>query len=758
MKLYFMGIGGLMMGNVALIARQLGDNVVGSDTILYPPLEKLLRDNGCEILKGYSPENLQNVSPDAVIIGNAIGRGNPELEWFWDKKPFKFYSLPEFIRERVLEGRKTIAVCGTHGKTTTTTLAAYLLKNNGANPGWLIGGVPQDLPSGAEVGGVGTPFVIEGDEYDSAFFDKRAKFISYRPTIAVINNIEVDHLDIYRDLEDIKRSFNHMLRVIPSSGVVIANRDDENIRSLLPVKWVNTLWVSALDDPQADLLIKNYAETPEGSSFELVWRGKLWGKIAWGLGGLFNARNAAMASLAAACGSLSDVVTPGRGPATGGYLECNPQGVERSEVQKNNIGGSGVSKTDGIYSEAAGVGAAEPSNNSSFLGRTGRHCEGTMKWTEIVLYGVLPLRPCGNQIAPLHFRGKQIATVERRELGDRIDGLTVHFDTGVNVELRAAVDVSERLDRPRVFVFEAAPLDTFLVLGGEKAYWLTCDGAVKAESPLFRKWGEEEYWTTQIIEQENGAIVIYEAGVLAIDEALQVRWHKPKLLNDDFVAVEGNLLKFARDHDAEWFMSLEDGGTPQWGAAPSNNSPCIGAGEQGLGGWSQFDPTSLDLSTLANYLGVKRRQEIRHRSDSLVVVEDFAHHPTAVTLTLQSLRARFPGYRWIACLEPRSATVRTHAHQLTFPAALANADVTVLAPVHNAATLPPEKRLDTARVAEEIRAKGLAAHALKSCDEIPALLDKLTSEISQPTGVVFFSNGNFEGAMAKWLEKLSVAV
>lgn len=176
-----------------------------------------------------------------------------------------------------------------------------------------------------------------------------------------------------------------------------------------------------------------------------------------------------------------------------------------------------------------------------------------MKWTEITLRGAQPLQ----------FGGKRVGTVERRETADRIDGLAVHFDAGSHVELSAAVDVSEQLKCPRVFVIEGAPHDTFLLFGGEKACWLTSGGAVKTESPLFRKWGEEEFWTTRILDQKNGVVVIYEAGVMAIDEALQVRWHKPKLLNDDFVALEGNVLKFARDHDAESFMRLEDGNTPQ---------------------------------------------------------------------------------------------------------------------------------------------------------------------------------------------------
>lgn len=174
-----------------------------------------------------------------------------------------------------------------------------------------------------------------------------------------------------------------------------------------------------------------------------------------------------------------------------------------------------------------------------------------MKWTEIALIGVQSLQFCD----------KRLGTIERRETADRIDGLVVRFDTGASIELSAAVDVSEQLEHPRVFVFEGKSRDMFLLFGGEKAYWLSNDGIVKSEYPLFREWGEEEFWTTRILEQGGRVFVIYEVGVLAIDEMLHVRWHKPKLLNDYFVAVENDVLKFTRDHNAEWFMRLDNGNT-----------------------------------------------------------------------------------------------------------------------------------------------------------------------------------------------------
>lgn len=172
-----------------------------------------------------------------------------------------------------------------------------------------------------------------------------------------------------------------------------------------------------------------------------------------------------------------------------------------------------------------------------------------MKYTEITL----------RDVQPLPFGGKRIGTVQLHETADRIDGLAIHFDNGPHVELRAVVDVSEQLERPRVFVIEGALPDAFLLIGGENAYRITLDGMVKAEASLFRKWGEEEYWATRIIEHASGLIVIYEAGVMAIGEDLALRWHTRKLLNDDFTAIERNALKFCRDNDTEYFIQIDNG-------------------------------------------------------------------------------------------------------------------------------------------------------------------------------------------------------
>jgi hypothetical protein len=182
-----------------------------------------------------------------------------------------------------------------------------------------------------------------------------------------------------------------------------------------------------------------------------------------------------------------------------------------------------------------------------------------MEWTEIELTGV----------QSLHFKGKRIGTAERRETRDRTDSLSLHLDTAQRVELRAAVDVSERLSNPRVFVIEGTSSDTFLLFGGERLYWVSTSGEVRSEFATLRAWGNEEYWVTEIVQQHAAIVIIYESGVLMIDEALQVRWHQPKYFNDDLVAVAGNALHFRRDGDEEWLMRLEDGGiSPQELARP----------------------------------------------------------------------------------------------------------------------------------------------------------------------------------------------
>ena len=455
MRIYFMGICGTAMGNAALLVKEQGHEVLGCDAGVYPPMSEVLADAGIEVLEGFDAARLASLGPDQVVVGNAMSRGNPEVEWLLDQSEVAYISLPELFHDTVLPQRCPIVITGTHGKTTTSTLAAYLLERSGAKPGWLIGGVPNDLPGGAKLG-EGQPFVIEGDEYDSAFFDKRSKFIHYRPQVAVLNNLEFDHADIFRDLDDVQRTFRHFLRIIPASGYALINGDDANIAALMPAPWTQVIRVGVGEDN--DLRIMNFQDAPDGAQFDLVWKGKLWAHVQWPMHGFFNAQNAAMASLAAALGS-------------------------------------------------------------------------------------------GSQ-----------------------------------------------------------------------------------------------------------------------------------------------------------------------------------------------DPGEFDLSALANFQGVRRRQDVLHSDDDWTIIEDFAHHPTAVAGAIEALRAAYPDRRMTVCFEPRSNTAASARFQAAFQAALVGADRVYFGAVHRADRMRPGERLDTAAMAVELKES-------KAFETNQSLLEKLKADIKvEERGlVVFLTNGSFDG-------------
>ncbi len=299
-----MGICGTAMGNAALLARAAGHEVLGADAGVYPPMSTVLAAAGITLHEGYDPVRLEKLKPDLVVIGNAMSRGNPEVEWLLDARTIAFTSLPALLADFVLKGRRNIVIAGTHGKTTTTAITAFLLRENSRDPGYLIGGVPQDPPTGNHLGTTTDPFVIEGDEYDSAFFDKRSKFIHYAPHIAVLNNLEFDHADIFRDLADVQRTFLHLARIVPRNGWIVLNGDDDNLRALGAFSWTRTVKVGT--GPNNELRISDFAESPAGVSFKLLWQGKLWADVKWSQPGLFNARNAAVAAVAAALALYPD--------------------------------------------------------------------------------------------------------------------------------------------------------------------------------------------------------------------------------------------------------------------------------------------------------------------------------------------------------------------------------------------------------------------------------------------------------------------
>lgn len=227
---YFLGIGGIAMAQAALLLQRMGYEVRGSDVSFYPPTDRLLQEGGVSVEEGYDPAHL-SPHPDLVVIGNAVSRGNPEVEVILDDG-IPYLSLPELIREVLLWERRSVVVAGTHGKTSAASLLAWLLFKGALDPSFLIGGIPLNFGQGFRLG-KGDWVVLEGDEYDSAFFDKRPKFLHYLPQVVILNSIEYDHADIYRDLEEVKLSFRRLINLIPRKGMVIACTDDEAVREVI---------------------------------------------------------------------------------------------------------------------------------------------------------------------------------------------------------------------------------------------------------------------------------------------------------------------------------------------------------------------------------------------------------------------------------------------------------------------------------------------------------------------------------------------
>ncbi len=295
-KFHFIGICGTAMGSVAAAFRALGHDVTGSDSAVYPPMSTLLESQGIKIYEGYKPENLPD-NADLYIVGNAISRGNPEVEAVLERK-LPYTSMPELLQWEALQGKRNFVVTGTHGKTTTSSILAWLLEHNLKNPGYLIGGVPENFTVGGRITDSDF-FVIEGDEYDTAFFDKRSKFLRYLPEVVIVNNIEFDHADIFNSLDDILLSFRHLLRVVPKNGCVFVNGDEASCRSLIkdcpaPIKTVGF-------GEDCDVRLKVVKAAPEYTDFAL---GK--DKFRLPMVGEFNVRNAAMAVCGGRFSGLSD--------------------------------------------------------------------------------------------------------------------------------------------------------------------------------------------------------------------------------------------------------------------------------------------------------------------------------------------------------------------------------------------------------------------------------------------------------------------
>ncbi len=297
MKLHILGIAGTFMGGVAALARELGHDVEGSDQAVYPPMSTQLEQLGIVLSQGYRPEN---ISPDCdeVVVGNALSRGNAAVEQVLDDGR-RYTSGAQWLSERVLPGRDTLAVAGTHGKTTTTTILTWLLEAAGRRPGFLIGGVAEDFGVSARVGS-GREFVVEADEYDTAFFDKRSKFVHYRPLVAILNNLEYDHADIFPDVAAIQRQFHHLVRTVPRRGRLIVNGEDARLAEVLAMGcWtpVERFGLDAGDGAAFDWSARLIHQ--DGSAFAVLHQGREIGEVHWPLLGRHNVMNA-LAALAAA--------------------------------------------------------------------------------------------------------------------------------------------------------------------------------------------------------------------------------------------------------------------------------------------------------------------------------------------------------------------------------------------------------------------------------------------------------------------------
>jgi UDP-N-acetylmuramate: L-alanyl-gamma-D-glutamyl-meso-diaminopimelate ligase len=294
MHIHILGICGTFMGGIALLARERGIEVSGSDANVYPPMSTQLRDSGIDLQEGYQPGHLEP-APDCVVIGNALSRGNPAVEYVLDTG-LAYTSGPQWLAEQLLGDRWVLAVAGTHGKTSTASLLAWILEVAGLAPGFLIGGVPVNFGVSARLGN-GAFFVVEADEYDTAFFDKRSKFVHYRPRTLVLNNLEYDHADIFPDLAAIQRQFHHLIRTVPGNGLIINNGDDDNLAHTLSMGcWTPRETFSiggSVAGWQARLL------SADGRCFDVLLDGTVQGRVTWEQLGLHNVQNA-LAAIAAA--------------------------------------------------------------------------------------------------------------------------------------------------------------------------------------------------------------------------------------------------------------------------------------------------------------------------------------------------------------------------------------------------------------------------------------------------------------------------
>jgi len=329
MRIHILGICGTFMGGIAALARAAGHTVTGQDRNVYPPMSTQLEALGIRLSEGYRPEAIPK-SARLVIIGNALSRGNPAVEAILDSGR-KYVSGPRWLGENYLAGKQVLAVAGTHGKTTTSSLLAWMLDQAGLSPGFLIGGMPGNFDISARAGD--EVFVVEADEYDTAFFDKRAKFVHYRPSIVILNNLEYDHADIYPDLAAIETQFHHLLRTVPGKGHVVVNAHDTNLARVLERGcWSRVLRFGLWGECDAEWQVR--MDRPDGSALTFFHAGQPVGEAAWTMTGRHNALNA--------CAGLAAAAAAGCEPATAAAALASFAGVRRRMEHLGEAGGVNV--------------------------------------------------------------------------------------------------------------------------------------------------------------------------------------------------------------------------------------------------------------------------------------------------------------------------------------------------------------------------------------------------------------------------------
>ncbi|ABR89478.1 UDP-N-acetylmuramate: L-alanyl-gamma-D-glutamyl-meso-diaminopimelate ligase [Janthinobacterium sp. Marseille] len=293
MHIHILGVCGTFMGGLAVLAKAAGHTVTGCDANVYPPMSTQLEAQGIKLIEGYGPEQI-SLAPDLYVIGNVVSRGNPLMEEILNRG-LPYTSGPQWIGEHILQGKWVLAVAGTHGKTTTSSMLAWILEDAGYDPGFLIGGVPMNFGISARLSGSGKEssfFVIEADEYDTAFFDKRSKFVHYHAKTAILNNLEYDHADIFPDLHAIETQFHHLVRTVPGVGRVIANGREASLQRVLQRGcWSESEWFGGKEGWSL--------ATHDDGNFDVIFNGELQGTVQWSLTGEHNRMNA-LAAIAAA--------------------------------------------------------------------------------------------------------------------------------------------------------------------------------------------------------------------------------------------------------------------------------------------------------------------------------------------------------------------------------------------------------------------------------------------------------------------------